>query len=251
MEERIKKNSWVLLLGRKSYIVKAKGEFNCEFGKMNLNSLIGKPYGSEIKTHLGEIFIAVKPSKIDLLKKIKRLPQVILPKDACLILAKTGVNKNSIVLDAGTGSGFLAIFLSNYVKRVYTYEKRKEFYENVKENLKKLGIRNVIVKNKDVNKGFDEKNADLITLDLEKPEKIIPVAKNSLAHGGWLVVFCPYAEEVGKVVKVMKSNFVNIEIFENMQREWDISFDKKGNSHLRAKPFVTFTGFIVFGRKIR
>jgi len=250
-EKRIKKNSWVLLLGKKSYVVKVKGEFHCEFGKINLDSLIGKTYGSEIESHLGEKFIAVKPSIIDLLKKVKRKPQVILPKDAAFILAKTGVNKNSIVLDAGTGSGFLAIFLSNYVKKVYTYEKRKEFYEIAKENLKTLGIKNVIIKNKDVSQGFDEKEADLITLDLENPEKIIPIAKNSLKPGGWLAVFCPYAEEVGRVVKAMKEDFTYIEIFENLQREWEVSFDKQERSHLRARPFATFTGFTVFGRKIR
>ncbi len=251
MGEKIRKNSWILLFGKKSYIVKAKGEFHCEFGKINLEKIVGREYGTEIKSHLGEKFMVVKPTIIDLMKKVKRGPQVILPKDAALILAKTGVNRNSVVLDAGSGSGFLAIFLSNYVKKVYTYEKRKEFYKIVSENLKLLGIRNVVVKNKDVLKGFDEKEADLITLDLENPEKIIPIAKRSLKISGWLAVFCPYAEEVGKVVKTMEKDFVNIEVFENLQREWEVSFDKRGKSHLRAKPYMTFTGFIVFGRRVK
>ena len=245
----IRKNSWVLLLGKKSYVVRVKGEFQCEFGKINLEKLVGKRHGTEIKSHLGEKFIAVKPSIIDLLKKVKRKPQVILPKDASLILAKTGVNKNSIVLDAGTGSAFLAIFLSNYVKKVYSYEKRKEFYEVAKENIRMLRIKNVVLKNKDVKKGFDEREVDLITLDLENPEKIIPCVKDSLKSGGWMVVFCPFAEEVGKVVKSVEKDFTQIEIWENLQRKWEVSFDKNNNSHLRANSFVTFTGFMVFARK--
>ena len=64
-------------------------------------------------------------------------------------------------------------------------------------------------------------------------------------------MFCPYAEEVGRVVKAMKEDFTCIEIFENLQREWEVSFDKQERSHLRARPFATFTGFTVFGRKIR
>ncbi len=249
VQERIKKNSWVLLLGKKSYVVKVKGIFHCEFGKIELEKLVGKAYGTEIETHLGEKFVACKPLFTDLLKKAKRKPQIILPRDAAVILAKTGIGKSSVAIDAGTGSGFLAMFLANFVKKVYTYEKRKEFYEIAKENFRVLGFRNVEIKYKDVSKGFDEKNVDLVVLDLEKPEKIVKHAYNSLRDAGYLAVFCPYAEEVGKVVKVMKKNFTEIEVVENMQREWEISFDKSGQSHLRAKPFLTFTGFLVFGRK--
>ncbi len=250
MAETVKRNKWIVLVGKKIFVVKAKGEFHSEFGKINLENLINKPFGTKIKTHLGEEFTVVKPNILDLMKKARRGPQVILPKDAALILAKTGVNKNSIVLDAGSGSGFLAIFLSNFVKKVVTYEKRERHYQIVRENLKLLGIKNVEVKLKDVKKGFDEKEVDLIVLDLESPENVIKHAAKSLKPGGYIAVYCPFAEEVGPVVREMnKKGFSNIEIFENLNREWKITFDKKGNPHMRPEPYVTFTGFLIIGRK--
>ena len=84
-----------------------------------------------------------------ILKKLKRLPQVVTPKDASQILAHTGIPTNAKILDAGSGSGFLAIFLAWYCSKgkVITYEKRKEFAEVVEKNIKKTGLKNIKVKN--------------------------------------------------------------------------------------------------------
>ena len=65
----------------------------------------------------------------EILKKCKRGPQVILPKDRGVILAYSGVGKNSVVVDAGAGSGWLAISLANVAKKVTSYEWREEFAE--------------------------------------------------------------------------------------------------------------------------
>ena len=65
-------------------------------------------------------------SFIDQLKKCKRGPQVILPKDAGSIAAITGVSSGWKCLDAGGGSGFLSLFLGNLVRpggKVSAYEK--------------------------------------------------------------------------------------------------------------------------------
>ncbi len=247
---KIKKGEWILLLGEKNFVTRTKGIFHTEFGKINLDEIVGKEFGIEVKTHKGKKFRVIKPTILDLMKKAKRGPQVILPKDASIILSKTGINKNSVVIDAGSGSGFLALFLSNFVKKVYTYEKREKHFRIVKENIKLLRIKNIEAKQKDVSKGFDEKDVDLVVLDLETPQKIIKHAYKSLKPGGYLVVYCPFAEEVGPVVKEMKKRgFVSLEIIENLQRNWKISFDKKNESHMRPEPYITFTGFIVVGRK--
>jgi tRNA (adenine57-N1/adenine58-N1)-methyltransferase len=76
-------------------------------------------------------------------RKLKRGPQIVTPKDASLILAYTGILPGSKVVDAGTGSGHLAIFLATYIKpgKVYTYEKDERFIKVAKDNIKisKLG----------------------------------------------------------------------------------------------------------------
>ncbi len=49
----------------------------------------------------------------DFLRKAKRGPQIIPPKDFGMIVAETGCGKDWKVVDAGTGSGFLAMMLAN------------------------------------------------------------------------------------------------------------------------------------------
>ena len=52
----------------------------------------------------------------DVLRKLTRGPQIITLKDAGIISAYTGISSGDLVVDAGSGSGFLAIYLGNLVK---------------------------------------------------------------------------------------------------------------------------------------
>jgi len=172
-----------------------------------------------------------------------------MPKDAALILAYTGIEQGSLVVDAGTGSGFLAIFIANYIKpgRVVTYENNKKFIKVAKENIKDSGLSKFIkLKQKDITKGIDEKDVDLITLDLKDAEKVIVHAYKALKPGGWLVVYSPYIEQVISVFReIEKLNFTQVKIVENVVREWQVE------KYTRPKTFGLFhTGFLTFARKI-
>ena len=186
---------------------------------------------------------------VDLLRKCRRGPQIIMQKDAGIIIANTGIKSGSKCLDAGAGSGFLSIMLGNIVApsgRVTAYEIKKDFYENVKKNIKICGLDKIIkVKNKDAAK-FTEKNLDLITLDMKNAEKMVKKANRALKDGGFLVVYSPQIEQQIEARKEMeKTGFKAVRTIENIQREWS-SF--KGYTH----PFpsgVMHTGFLTFARK--
>jgi tRNA(1-methyladenosine) methyltransferase and related methyltransferases len=60
-------------------------------------------------------------------RKLKRGPQVILPKDIGIIIAYSGIGKESRCVDAGTGSGWLAVSLARLCKEVVSYELREDF----------------------------------------------------------------------------------------------------------------------------
>ncbi len=245
---KIQAGDEVLLLGRKSYLVKVgERKFHCEFGTVDLSSLVGAEYGTRVRTHLGEEFVAVRPWFPDLVKKFRRAPQVVLPKDASLILAVTGAGRDTVVVDAGAGSGFLAIFLGRYVKKVSTYERRKDFYEIASENVRKAGLGNVSVIHGDVRDC--DVSADLVTLDLSEPESVLPRVREILTPGGWVTVFSPFVEQVGKVVeKLRELSFAGVRTYENILREWGVEIGSKGPSS-RPKPYVLHTGFLTFGRK--
>jgi tRNA (adenine57-N1/adenine58-N1)-methyltransferase len=247
----MKNGELVLLLSKeKSYLTEVgKGKLSLQEGMIDLKNLLKKSFGDEIKTHIGKKFIMTKPNLNDILKKkMKRLPQIIMPKDAALILAYTTIGSGNTVVDSGCGSGFLAIFLANYVKpgKVVTYEINKQFAKIAKENIENSQLRNVRLKIKDVRKGINEKNIDLVTLDMQYCEKVVKHAYKSLKPGGWLVVYSPYIEQVKKVVKeIEKNNFTQIKTVENIVREWQVR-----RHTLPMRSGITHTGFLTFARKL-
>jgi tRNA (adenine57-N1/adenine58-N1)-methyltransferase len=246
----MKEKELVLLLGKKSYLVKVGyGKLNTEFGIIDLSRLLKKNFGDSIQTHLEEKFVIVKPTVLDILTRVaKRLPQIVTPKDASLIIAYTGISQDSLVVDSGTGSGFLAIFLGFYCKdgKIVSYEKNPEFAKIAKENIKLCGLENVEIKEKDILKGIEEKNVDLVTLDMEKAEEVIKHAYDALKPGGWLVVYSPYIEQVISVrSKITKLNFTQLKTIESIVREWRV-----GRHTLPEVSGVMHTGWLTFARKV-
>jgi len=190
----------------------------------------------------------MKKNLNEILKSLKRLPQVITPKDSSLILAYTEIPTDAKIVDAGSGSGFLAIFLAWYCPKgkVVTYEKRDEFAKVVEANIKKTGLKNIKVKNKNILDGIDEDDLDLVTLDMKDCEKVVPEAYKKLNDNGWLVVYSPYVEQVVKVMEEMKKVcFKDIKCVENIIREWQSNY---GFTRPKSQGLM-HTGWLSFGKK--
>jgi len=231
----------VLLVGKKKYLVEKKGNFSTQYGQLDLGKA---KVGKKIKTHMGEEFHVVEPRPVDLLRKIKRAPQIVTFKDCGMIAGYTGLNKKDVVVEAGAGSAALTIFLAGIVKKVHSYEVREEFYKVAKGNLVRCGIKNVDLKNKDV-KGCKEKDVDVFVLDMGGPEKVVGVAKKALKPGGFLVVYSPVVEQVQRVYEKLEG-FVDVETRECITRKWDIGKNKTRPQTQR----VGHTAFLTFARKV-
>ncbi|KXB01667.1 tRNA methyltransferase, partial [candidate division MSBL1 archaeon SCGC-AAA261D19] len=145
----MKKGDRILLdeEGNKYLVKLADGELHTDLGVVDLGEVIGKDPGDRVESHLGNEFVVLLPSPIDYLQKIKRKSQIILPKDAAQIVAHTGVGPGNHVVDAGAGSGALAIFLGNLVRPngwVISYEIRKDFAKVAKENIEMSGLGDIV-----------------------------------------------------------------------------------------------------------
>ncbi|MBI4399207.1 methyltransferase domain-containing protein [Candidatus Micrarchaeota archaeon] len=134
-------------------------------------------------------------------KKLKRGPQVVLPKDFGVIVGFTGVGSRSLVVDAGAGSGFLAIMLGNVAGKVVSYEWREEFATLAEENVKRTGLKNVEIVRRDIFLGIEEKGVDLVTLDLANSEKALGYAHEALRENGYAVGYLPNVEQVKRFVE--------------------------------------------------
>ena len=179
-------------------------------------------------------------------RKLKRGPQVILPKDIALIIEFSSIDKNSICVDAGTGSGWLALSLARICKFVYSYDKRPDFINIAMKNKEILNIDNIEFKNKDITKGIDERNVDLVALDMPNPELVIKHAKRALRDNGCLVAYLPNIEQVKKfVLKLEKSKFKEIYTVENIVR--DLLIRKEGSRPTNKG--LWHTGYLTFAYK--
>ena len=235
---------YILLLSKDDSILIEKGKKkNTKYGIIDGNV----EYGEIVETKHKK-FVAVKPSFIDLFKKFRRGAQIVSPKDASQIVAITGLSHGWRCLDAGSGSGFLAIFIANVVGKrgkVVTYEKRKEFYEIAKRNIEMSGMKNIVIKNEDV-KNFRERNLDLITFDMKDSVKLIGKAAKHLKYGGWLVIYSPHIEQQIAAREEMEKHGMNVyATIETIQRRWKSLY---GYTHPEPSG-ILHTGFMTFGRK--
>ncbi len=179
-------------------------------------------------------------------KKLKRGPQVILPKDIGIIIAYTGINKNSVCVDAGTGSGWLAISMAKICKQVYSYELKPDFIKIAEHNKIIENLDNLIIRNKDISKKIFEKNIDVVTLDLPNAEKAVKNAYKALKDGGYIAGYVLHIEQLKKFFdKLEKYKFKNINAFEVIMR--DILIRDIGIRP--STKGVWHTGYLIFGQK--
>jgi len=243
----------ILYLNRKrTYLVKIeKGKsFHTHKGFLQLENLIGREYGTRIKSNTGTEFIALKPSLPDYIFKAQRKTQITYPKDVALIVMFSGIGPSSRVVEAGTGTGALTSALAHYVKpngRVYSYEVRQEFIETARKNLQRANLLNTVeLKNKDITMGIDETGADAVILDMATPWLVTPHAYTALKGSGTLVSFSPTIDQAVKTVEALEENgFVDIETIECIMRRMQAERGKT-----RPETLMTgHTGYITFARK--
>jgi tRNA (adenine57-N1/adenine58-N1)-methyltransferase len=205
--------------------------------------------GTKVESNTGKEFYVFSPFFADVYRKIKRGAQIIPLKDIAIIVAETGIGKENVVVDAGAGSGAFACFLAHIAKHVTTYELREDFMEIVKKNIASLELKNITLKHKDIYKGIDEEDVDVVTLDVPEPWKVISSAADALKPGGFLVAYCPTIPQTADFVNAIHDNprFAHLKTTEIMEREWEVSGRK-----VRPKTAaIGHSGMLSFCRKLQ
>lgn len=247
----IKKIKKILIAdtGNKFYLKDLEQDFHTEFGFIKKEDLKKAKDGETLTTNSKKELSIFSPSFIDSYEKISRLAQIIPLKDIGSIVAYTGINNKSKIVDAGAGSGALACFLANIAKEVTTYDIREDHLNVVIKNIEFLGLKNVKTKLKDIYEGIDEKNIDLLTLDLPEPWKALASAEASLKTGGFIVSYSPTIPQISDFVNAVNDskNLIHLRTIEILEREWEI--DQR-----RVRPrsqAIGHSGFLSFVRKIK
>ena len=216
-----------------------------------MDDLIGLRWGSTVKSHNGNTFFVLQSALNDILKDTPRNTQILYPKDIGFVLLNLGAGPGKTVVEAGTGSGALTTAFAYSVGpqgHVYTYEARKEMQDVAVRNLKKNYLDDrVTFKLRNIEEGFDEKNADCLFLDVPNSYDYIRQVKAALKPGGFFGGILPTANQVEKLLRALKENgFAFTEVCEILIRYYRTDPDR----FRPADRMVGHTGFLVFSRSL-
>ncbi len=185
-------------------------------------------WGDILVSSKGRKFYVIKPSNADFVLRLKRKTNIFYPKDMGIVLLYTDFKPHSKVIEAGSGSGAMAVILSNLLVRpgrLFSYDNNPTHQRVAKENVQNFGKpENVIFRLRDVYVcGFIERDVDIVIVDLPEPWRVVKHAYKSLKYGGFLVFASPNIEQVKETRKCMyETGFVAMRTVEVLMRDWQI-----------------------------
>ncbi len=231
--------------------LKAGRQFHSHLGQIKHDDLLNLPYGTTVYSHLGHALLLLEPSLDDRITRIKRNTQIIYPKDAAMIVQRLNLRAGSRVIEAGTGSGGLAIALAWSVApsgRVYSYEVRDEHVRVARSNLEKMGLLPYVeLHNASILEGFQQTDADALVLDVRTPWLFLEQVRAALRPGAFFAALVPTTNQVSALLHGLeRSGFADIDVEEILVRKY-----KPVPDRLRPDDtMVGHTGFLISARPI-
>jgi tRNA (adenine57-N1/adenine58-N1)-methyltransferase len=241
-----------LLIDRqgKRQLVKEGEDLHTHSGVIKEADLKKVKYSGQVETHTGKKFTIMEPSLIDFIEKMQKRAQIVYPKDSATIIGLTGIGSGSKVVEAGTGVAGLTMMLANAVRpegKIYTYEIREEHQKEARKHLEESGLlEHVEMKLQNIYDGIDEKEVDVVILDLPEPWDASDHAVKALKFGGYLVCYAPSIEQTKKFVTSLPRQFQETQTMEIILRTWEVS-------EQRCRPntrMIGHTAFLTFTRKM-
>ncbi|MHB8625057.1 MAG: tRNA (adenine-N1)-methyltransferase [Aggregatilineales bacterium] len=241
---------------RKSYVrtLEPGGKLETHLGVIAYDDLIGKAaYGDRLKTHLGHLVYVLTPGIDDLLSHSRHATTIIQPKDLGYIALKLGIQSGSRVIEAGTGSGGLTLWLAQIVGdsgQVISYDRTPNAPEVARRNLSRAGeavMRRVTFKTRDIALGLDETEVDALFLDVPNPWDYLAVARAALRGGGHFGALVPTTNQVVELIGGLYAGpWFRIEVEELLLRSYKVM-------PARLRPddqMVGHTGYLIFARAV-
>lgn len=235
-------------------VLKDDQEFVSQNGVIKFNDIRDLP--STVTSSKNHEYYVYIPSFDEFILLMKRGPQIIYPKDIGAILIAGNISKNSNILEIGTGSGALTLYLNLILDKksqLFTLDENEKNQRRAQKTIERFVASSKINNLVDVNYINSKLSAfafndladkvDTIITDIPEPWEFF--LKNEIKQNLNWVSYLPSISQVEKIVtKLRENNFVNIKITETLNREWIV--EKK---IVRPKnEMVGHTGFVVGAR---
>jgi tRNA (adenine57-N1/adenine58-N1)-methyltransferase len=240
-------------LSHKNHIFKLRAGTTLQThrGVVKHDELIGIAWGSRVSSHIGRPFFLLQPSLPELLLQFKRRTQIMYPKDIGFLLLSLGVHPGSQVVEAGTGSAALTAAMAVSVGtegHIFSYDNHIENQNMAIKNLRWLNVEDrVTLYHRDISEGFDQTEADVLFLDLARPEAYLHRVVTALRTGGSFGAILPTANQVSTLLDAMQPYpFAFVEVCETLLRYY-----KPVPERLRpADRMVAHTGYLILARLV-
>ena len=237
-------------------VIDIEKEFITNEGKFKFSNVENIP--SIVKTTTGVNFKIYKPTYKEFVLLMKRGPQIIYPKDVAQIVLELNIHNSSNVLEIGSGSGALTLYLYTLLKntgKLYSLDSSKINQRRANKTISRY-ISTLSEENKDITflneelvnfdyKTLNEKINSIIT-DVPEPWEFF--TNNKIENSIHWVSYLPSMTQVMRMNDTLKDEqFQDIEIKEVILRDWVV--DEK--IVRPSNKLVSHTGFIISAKYMK
>ena len=237
-------------------VVDVKKDFSTNEGNFKFVQIKNIP--TFVKTSTGNNFKIYKPSYKEFVLLMKRGPQIIYPKDVAQIVLESNIHNSSKVLEIGSGSGALTLYLYTLLKntgKLYSLDSSKLNQRRADKTISRY-ISTLSEENNDITflneklVDFDYKiineKIDSIITDVPEPWEFF--TNNKIQNSVNWVSYLPSMTQVMRMNNILKdNNFQDIEIKEVILRDWVV--DEK--IVRPSNKLISHTGFLISARYIK
>ena len=237
-------------------VIDIEKEFITNEGKFKFSNVENIP--SIVKTTTGVNFKIYKPTYKEFVLLMKRGPQIIYPKDVAQIVLELNIHNSSNVLEIGSGSGALTLYLYTLLKntgKLYSLDSSK-----INQRRASKTISRYISTLSEENNGITFLNEELVNFDYKTlneninsiitdvPEPWEFFTNNRIENSIHWVSYLPSMTQVMRMNDTLKDEqFQDIEIKEVILRDWVV--DEK--IVRPSNKLVSHTGFIISAKYMK
>jgi tRNA (adenine57-N1/adenine58-N1)-methyltransferase catalytic subunit len=234
------------------------GEFHTHAGILDHDLVIGQPDASIVTSSTGVEYLALRPLLTDFVMSMPRGAAIIYPKDAAQILGMADIFPGAVVVEAGVGSGALALWLLRAIGPtgvLHSFERRQEFADIAQANAE--AFLGAVPANWSVTVGdlvevlpsaIEAGSVDRVVLDMLAPWECIAVAADALTPGGVLLCYVATVTQLSRTAEAIRATgqFTSPDSAETMVRTWHVE-------GLAVRPdhrMIGHTGFLLAARRL-